>query len=337
MKIKNISLSNPVLILAPLSNFSDNGMRILSKKFGASLTYTGMISSYNIIKNGGTLFKILPEERPIAIQIFGNNEDFIEKAVIILNDFADIIDINFACPSNKIINSESGGFLLKDIEKIKKILYKALKVSKIPISVKIRSGFTKEDNSYLEVGKVCEEMGVSFLTIHPRSVTSRFYGDVDIEITENLKRNINISVIHSGEVKDYLIAKEVFEKTKCDGIMIGRKAIGNPWIFSDIKNYLIKGKIPLKVSLSERIKVIKEHMDILSSLYQESFVIRQMKLHIPYYLKGYPGINKLNKLLNGVKSIKELINLIESFRFLWSKEVVYEKGCKYKPWFFKKR
>lgn len=317
MKIKKISLSNPVLILAPLSNYSDNGMRILSKKFGASLTYTGMISSYNIIKNGGTLFKILPEERPIAIQIFGNNEDIIKKAVIILNDFADIIDINFACPSNKIINSESGGFLLKDIEKIKKILYKALKVSKVPISVKIRSGFTKEDNSYLEIGKVCEEMGVSFLTIHPRSVTSRFYGDINIEITENLKRNIKIPVIHSGDVKDYLKAKEVFEKTKCDGIMIGRKAIGNPWIFSDIKNYLTLGKIPLKVSLSERIKVIKEHMDILSSLYQESFVIRQMKLHIPYYLKGYPGINKLNKLLNGVKSIKELINLIESFRFLW--------------------
>lgn len=316
MKIKNISISNPLLILAPLSNYSDNGMRILSKKFGASLTYTGMISSYNIIENGKIIFKILPEERPIAIQIFGNNEDVIEKAVIILNDFADIIDINFACPSYKIINSKSGGFLLKDIKKIKKILYKATKVSKVPISVKIRSGFTKEDSSYLEVGKVCEEMGVSFLTIHPRSVTSKFYGDVNIEITENLKRNIKIPVIHSGEVKDCLKAKEVFEKTKCDGIMIGRKAIGNPWIFSDIKNYLIKGKIPLKVTLSERIKVIKEHMDILSSLYQESFVIKQMKLHIPYYLKGYPGINKLNKLINGVKSIKELTKLIENFRFL---------------------
>lgn len=316
MKIKNFSLSYPLLILAPLSNYSDNGMRVLSKKFGASLTYTGMISSYHIIKNSIIDFKILPEERPIAIQIFGDNEDVIEKAVIVLNDFADIIDINFACPSNKIINSKSGGFLLKDIEKIKKILYKALNVSKVPLSVKIRSGFKSEDDSYLEVGKICEELGVSFLTIHPRSVTSGFYGDVNIEITKNLKRNINIPVIHSGEVKDYLKAKEIFEKTKCDGIMIGRKAIGNPWIFSNIKNYLLKGKIPLKVSLSERIKVIKEHMNILSSLYQESFVIKQMKLHIPHYLKGYPGINKLNKLLNGVKSIKELINLIEGFRFL---------------------
>ncbi|HRU73966.1 MAG TPA: tRNA-dihydrouridine synthase [Caldisericia bacterium] len=316
MKSKNIDISYPLLILAPLSNFSDNGMRVLSKKYGADITYTGMISIYNIIKNDGIDFKILPEERPIAIQIFGKDEELFEKATLILNNFADIIDINFSCPSKKILNSESGGFLLKDFEKIKKIIDRVIKVSKVPVSVKIRSGFKKGDKSYEKIGEICEELDVSYLTIHPRSVTDKFYGDVDINVTKNLKNRVKIPVVHSGEVKSYLDAKKIFQETNCDGIMIGREAIGNPWIFSEIKNYLINGKLPLKVPLDKKIETIKEHLNILINLYNEQYVIKQMKIHIPHYLKGYPGINKLNKLLNGVKSIKELLNLLTNFRFL---------------------
>ncbi|HOL83290.1 MAG TPA: tRNA-dihydrouridine synthase [Caldisericia bacterium] len=316
MKSKNIDISYPLLILAPLSNFSDNGMRVLSKKYGADITYTGMISIYNIIKNDGIDFKILPEERPIAIQIFGKDEELFEKATLILNNFADIIDINFSCPSKKILNSESGGFLLKDFEKIKKIIDRVIKVSKVPVSVKIRSGFKKGDKSYEKIGEICEELDVSYLTIHPRSVTDKFYGDVDINVTKNLKNRVKIPVVHSGEVKSYLDAKKIFQETNCDGIMIGREAIGNPWIFSEIKNYLINGKLPLKVPLDKKIETIKEHLNILINLYNEQYAIKQMKIHIPHYLKGYPGINKLNKLLNGVKSIKELLNLLTNFRFL---------------------
>jgi len=314
--IGKIKISYPFLILAPLSNFSDNGMRILSKRYGANLTYTGMISIYNIIKNNGLDFKILPDERPIAIQIFGEDEEVFEKVAKILNDFADIIDINFACPSNKILNSRSGGFLLKEVEKIKKIIEKVVKVSKVPVSVKIRSGFTNDNLTFEKIGELCEELKVSYLTIHPRSVVERFSGDINIDITKKLKDKIKISVIHSGEVKDHFKAKEVFEKTNCDGIMIGRKAIGNPWIFTEIKNYLINGKLPLKVPLEKKIETIKEHLEILINLYGEQYALKQMKIHVPYYLKGYPGINKLNKLLNGVKSIKELLNLINNFRFL---------------------
>lgn len=316
MKLKNIDISYPFLILAPLSNFSDNGMRILSKKYGADITYTGMISIYNIIKNNGIDFKILNEERPIAIQIFGKDEELFEKATLILNNFADIIDINFSCPSNKILNSESGGFLLKDVETIKRIIDRVIKVSNVPVSVKIRSGFKKGDNSFEKIGEICEEFGVSYLTIHPRSVTDKFYGDVDINLTKNLKSRTKIPIIHSGEVKNHLDAKRVFKETNCDGIMIGRKAIGKPWIFSEIKNYLLTGKLPLKVSLDKKIETVKEHFNILVNLYGEQYAIKQMKIHIPHYLKGYPGINKLNKLLNGVKSIKELLNLLTNFRFL---------------------
>jgi len=158
----------------------------------------------------------------------------LKKQTLILNNFADIIDINFSCPSNKILNSESGGFLLKDVETIKRIIDRVIKVSNVPVSVKIRSGFKKGDNSFEKIGEICEEFGVSYLTIHPRSVTDKFYGDVDINLTKNLKSRTKIPIIHSGEVK-IIRCKKVFKETNCDGIMIGRKAIGNPWIFQRLR------------------------------------------------------------------------------------------------------
>lgn len=305
----------PLIILAPLHNFSDTGLRVISKKFGVDITYTGMISCYNLIKNNGLDFKILDEERPIAIQIFGDDEDRISQAVKILNDFADIIDLNFSCPSNRILENRSGGYLLKDIDKVKKIIEKAISVSKIPVSVKIRKGFSKNDESYIKIGKICEELGVFYLTIHPRSVLGKFKEEIDLSAVFNLKNNLKIPVIHSGDVKDHLIAKEIYNRLKCDGIMIGRGAIGNPWIFSSIKDYIFKNKIPMRINLSEKIEVLIEHIVILNSLYSEYYTLKQMKLHIPRYLKGYPGINKLNKILNGVKSIKELLTLIKNFKY----------------------
>lgn len=316
MKIGSLEFNYPLIILAPLLNFSDNGMRILSKKFGADITYTGMISCYEIVKKRGLKFKILDKERPIAIQIFGNDEEIFKKATEFLNDFADIIDINFSCPSNKIIKNESGGYLLKDVEKIKRIIDKTVKASKVPVSVKIRSGFSNEDETYKVIGKICEDYGVAYITIHPRSVIDKFNGDSDLKKTKKLKEEIKIPVIHSGDIKDHISFKRVLEETKCDGIMIGRKAIGNPWIFSDIKRYITYGTIPQKVSLEEKINTIKEHIDILISLYGEGYALKQMKLHVPKYLSGYPKVSRLNKLLNGVKSIKELLNLLSIFRFL---------------------
>jgi len=182
-----IEFNRTLFILAPLSNFSDSGMRILSKRFGADLTFTGMISSYEIVNKGKLPFPIFDVERPIAVQIFGSDPFIIEKAVKILGDIPDIIDLNFGCPSQNILNSGNGGALLKDTNKIREIIKSALNSSKVPISVKIRSGFNKNNLNYIEIGKICEEEGVFFLTIHPRTVEQKYSGKADLNVTRELK------------------------------------------------------------------------------------------------------------------------------------------------------
>ncbi|MCX8095116.1 MAG: tRNA-dihydrouridine synthase family protein [Caldisericia bacterium] len=311
-----IEFNRKLIILAPLSNFSDTGMRVLSKRFGADITFTGMISAYEIVNKSGIPFKILDEERPIAVQIFGNDPFILEKAVKILGTFPDIIDLNFGCPSNSILISGNGGFLLQDLNKLKDLIKSVIYNSKVPVSIKIRSGFNKKNMNYLEIGKICESLGVFFLTIHPRTVEMKYTGNADINITKELKMNLKIPIIHSGDILNIKDLENVFVKTNCDGVMIGRGAIGNPWIFLDFKNYLFYGKLPRKVSLEEKIKIIIEHIEILKNLYTENYAIKQMKIHIPKYLKGYPGISRLNKLLNGVKSINELKVLLYNFRKL---------------------
>lgn len=305
-----------LIFLAPLSNFSDTGMRILSKRFGADLTYTGMISSYEIVSKKTLPFQIFDEERPIAVQIFGNDPIIIETAVKILGSTPDIIDLNFGCPSKNMISSGNGGYLLLDLKKLRDLIKSAIYNSKVPVSVKIRSGFDKNSMNYLDIGKICEEEGVFFLTIHPRTVSMKYSGKVDLNITKELKNNLNIPIIHSGDIFNINDLERVFSETNCDGVMIGRAAIGNPWIFSDFKNYLFNKKYPQKRTLEEKIEIIIEHMEILKKIYSENYAIKQMKIHIPKYLKGYPGITRLNKLLNGVKSINELKNLLFNFRNL---------------------
>lgn len=311
-----IEFNKKLLFLAPLSNFSDTGFRILSKRFGADLTYTGMISSYEIVNKNSIPFEILDEERPIAIQIFGNEPHIIEKTVKILSTIPDIIDLNFGCPSKSILESGNGGFLLLDLKKMKDLIKSAVYNSKVHVSIKIRSGYNKHNLNYLEIGKICEEEGVFFLTIHPRTVEMKYSGKVDLNITKELKRNLKIPIVHSGDIFNIVDLERVLNETNCDGVMIGRGAIGNPWVFLDFKNYLFEGKIPKKKSLEKKIEIIIEHMEILLEHYTENYTIKQMKIHIPKYLKGYPGISRLNKLLNGVKSINELKNLLFNFRKL---------------------
>ncbi|MDI6861325.1 MAG: tRNA-dihydrouridine synthase [Caldisericia bacterium] len=311
-----IEFNKKLIFLAPLSNFSDTGMRILSKRFGADLTYTGMISSYEIVNKKAIPFQIFAEERPIAVQIFGNDPHIIETAVKILGTTPDIIDLNFGCPSKNLIMSGNGGYLLLDLRKIRDLIKSAIYNSKVPVSVKIRSGFDKNSMNYLDVGRICEEEGVFFLTIHPRTVSMKYSGKADLNITKELKNSLKIPIIHSGDIFSINDLEKVFNETNCNGVMIGRSAIGNPWIFSDFKDYLFNKKYPQKRSLEEKIEIIVEHMEILKKIYSENYAIKQMKIHIPKYLKGYPGISRLNKLLNGVKSINELKNLLFNFRKL---------------------
>ena len=314
MKIGNLTTKSNIF-LAPLHRFNDPAFLNLCSKMGAGIVFTGMVSSHKIVKKGID-FKIIGDTKPIAIQIFGSDEKIMGEAAKVSSDFFDLIDINFGCPSRKVFESGSGSALLFDLKKLRKIIRSVVKNASVPVSAKIRSGINKRNKSFIEVGKLLEEEGISMITLHPRTVDMGFSGKAEWEEIRVLKESVKIPVIGSGDIRNYLDAERMIKETGCDGVMIGRAAIGNPWIFMEIKDYLYNNKIPVRVSLKERIETIKLHAKLLLENFDENYALIQMKLHVPKYLKGYSGINRLNKILNGVKSIKELFSLLEKFK-IW--------------------
>lgn len=314
MKIGKLETKSNIF-LSPLHRFNDPAFLYLSSKMGAGIVFTGMISSYRIV-NKGIDFKVINGTEMVAIQIFGSDERIMEEATRISSDFFQLVDINFGCPSKKIFESGSGSALLSDLRKLRRVIRSVVKGSKVPVSAKIRSGISSNKKNYVNIGKILEEEGVSMITLHPRTVEMGFSGKANWEEIKILKETLSIPVIGSGDVKDYLDAERMFKETGCDGIIIGRAAIGNPWIFREVNEYIKTHKIPGKVSLNEKIETIKLHAKLLVDNFSEEYALIQLKLHVPKYLKGYPGINRLNKILNGVKSIKELISLVEKFK-IW--------------------
>lgn len=314
MKIGNLTTKSNIF-LAPLHRFNDPAFLNLCSKMGAGIVFTGMVSSHKIVKKGID-FKIIGDTKPIAIQIFGSDEEIMEETAKVSSDFFDLIDINLGCPSRKVFESGSGSALLSDLKKLRKIIRSVVKNASVPVSAKIRSGINKRNKNFIEVGKLLEEEGISMITLHPRTVDMGFSGKAEWEEIRVLKESVKIPVIGSGDIRNYLDAERMIKETGCDGVMIGRAAIGNPWIFMEIKDYLYNNKIPVRVSLKERIETIKLHAKLLLENFDENYALIQMKLHVPKYLKGYSGINRLNKILNGVKSIKELFSLLEKFK-IW--------------------
>jgi tRNA-dihydrouridine synthase B len=234
MKEKNLFL------LAPLAGYTDLPFRNLAKKFGADITISEMVSANALIRGSEKSLQLLRKnqnESPFGVQIAGSSKEAIKEAVLFLNDIEEIdfIDINAGCPAKKIVKEGSGSALLKDLKNLYEIVNIAKKYSKKRfLSVKMRLGF--ERNRGIEIAKVCEEAGADMITVHGRLRKDFFKGEVDYDTIAKIKENVSIKVIANGNIASYEKAKEVFNYTKCDGVMIGRGAIGKPWIFLQLKN-----------------------------------------------------------------------------------------------------
>ncbi len=236
LKIGNLALQNP-LITAPLAGISDNTFRIFAKAFGSSLNFTEMISSYGVYyKNKETisLSFVTDYERPCAIQIFGSEPEILAHAAEVLEQSADLIDINMGCPVPKVLKTKSGGYLLTDEDKVKQIIKKVRERIKKPLTIKIRIGWDKNNINALRICKIAQEFGVDAITIHGRTVKQGFSGQANYEVIKDVKKNLNIPVIISGDIDGPLKAIKVLSYTGCDGLMIGRAALGKPWIFYNI-------------------------------------------------------------------------------------------------------
>ena len=315
LKIGNVELKNNIL-LAPMAGITDLPFRLICEKFEPGLVCTEMVSSKAIYYDDEKTKKLMNlkgEKRPVSIQIFGSDAETMGYAAKYVSDLADIVDINMGCPAPKVVKNGDGSKLLLDLEKAKEIMQSVVKNSKVPVTLKFRKGWDGEHIVATEIAKIAEQSGISAITIHGRTRAEYYSGKADLEIIKKVKESVNIPVIGNGDVVDEESAKEMFEKTGVDGIMIGRGSFGNPWIFKRIKYYLETGaKLP-EVTSGEKLKIIKEHLNLLVKEKGEDIAIKEFRKHLAAYSKNLPNSSNFRVRVNAIDDRYELEKVLDEY------------------------
>jgi nifR3 family TIM-barrel protein len=313
MKIGNIELANNVF-LAPMAGVTDMAYRAICKQFGCGLTYTEMVSAkgmYYKSENTRELMTLAPEEQPAAIQIFGSDADILASiAAEVQAAGADIIDINMGCPTPKIVKNGDGSALMLKPELVAEIVKKVTSAVTVPVTVKIRKGWDEHHINAVEIAQVAEQNGAKAVTVHGRTREQFYSGQADWEIIKKVKQAVRIPVIGNGDVVSPETAEKMLELTGCDGIMIGRGAEGNPWIFRRIIEYLKSGKLLPEPSYAEKVEMAIVHLEKTIELKGEVIGVKEMRKHLAWYLKGMPGSSVIKTevfKLDKVEAVKKLL------------------------------
>ncbi len=317
-KIGNLTIENKV-ILAPMAGVSNSPFRILSRQYGAGVVFAEMVSDKGLLHKNEKTRKLLymtDIEKPMAQQIFGSDLETMVEAALYIDKHSncDIIDINMGCPVPKVaIKAQAGASLMKNPDLIYDIV-KAIKekVSK-PVTVKIRSGWDFDSVNAVEVAKRIEAAGADAITVHARTRSQGYSGKADLDVIKAVKEHVSIPVIGNGDVVDGPSAKFMLDYTTCDAVMIGRAALGNPWIFREINAYLDQGVTLERPSHEEIREMMIRHMDSLIELKGEHVALLEMRSHGPWYLKGIEHASTLRKQLATSKSREEFVRYINAF------------------------
>ncbi len=318
VKIGNIDIKGKT-VLAPMAGICNSAYRKIIKEMGCALIYAEMVSDKAIFyENKKTMDMLYMEEseRPIAQQIFGSDvETFVKAAKFIEeNMHPDIIDINMGCPVPKVaVKAQAGSALLKNPDKIYEIVKSVVESVKCPVTVKIRSGWDMNHINACEVAKICEKAGASAICVHPRTRSQGYSGKADWQIIKEVKDSVSIPVIGNGDIVDVYSAKRMLDETGCDLIMIGRGVLGNPWLISDINNYLEKGIIPNKRTKKEKVEMCIKHLHYLEKIKPEKLVCLEIRNHIAWYLKGLPHANEVKEKVYKTNKVCDIIKILNEF------------------------
>ncbi len=319
LKIGNVELKNQVA-LAPMAGICDSAFRTIIGSMGCGLIGAEMVSARAIRHGDRKTAKLLymtEGERPLSQQIFGSDVESFRIASEHVYEFMkpDIIDINMGCPVPKVcIKANSGCALMKDPDKAYDIVETVVDSVPIPVTVKIRSGWDSENINALEIAKIVEGAGADAIIVHPR-VRSKGYGVLsDWDIIREIKESLDIPVIGNGDIKSCFDAKAMIDMTGCDGVMIGRGAIGNPWVIKECVDYLNDGTLPREISIEEKMEMVKVHTELLIGIKTEKIAIPEMRRHTAAYLKGCPGTIPTKHKLFKVNTKEELFNLVDDYK-----------------------
>ncbi|MGE9881787.1 tRNA dihydrouridine synthase DusB [Lachnospiraceae bacterium HCP28S3_F9] len=313
MNIRNVKIDNPY-ILAPMAGVTDLPFRLLCKEQGAGLLCMEMISAKALQyknKNTKALLAIHPKEYPVSLQLFGSDPKIISEQAKRIEELPfQILDINMGCPVPKVVKNGEGSALMKNPKLVYEIVYQTARAIQKPVTVKIRKGFDDTCINAVEIAKIIEEAGGAAVAVHGRTREQYYSGKADWEIIRQVKEAVSIPVIGNGDVTSGEKALEMRERTGCDGVMIGRGAQGNPWIFHELLEYDRTGKLPPRPSKEQIKETMLRHARLQLEFKGEYLGIREMRKHVAWYTKGMEGSAKLRDDINKVESYAELETLL---------------------------
>ncbi len=321
--IGNLRLRNNIF-LAPMAGITNLPFRVLARNFGSSLCFTEMISANGLVRKTCRSYSYLessPDDRPLGVQIFGSDPDILSEAAGIVTEMgADLVDINAGCPVKKVLKTGAGAALMRDPAKFATVIRSVRKTTHLPFTVKIRSGWADNEINAIEIAAIAEGCGADALILHPRTVKQGFSGTADWHLIRMVKERANIPIIGSGDIRKPEDARAMMEKTGCDGVMVGRGALGNPWIFSGINAFLSDRALSFTPSLMEREDVIRRHLEMDISRYGEKMGVKSFRKHLLWYTKGLKGGSKFRKAAVSVNEMGELLRMLHEYLQLLSKE-----------------